>query len=267
MPSWFTFVPTGQKHDQSIYKVIKREIFSIASIWTLVSLIKTQVVLKTFISNAAMNFPFLKTFIVILSLVGLVQAEMEDFDASTDISLVCDRTGNPCLEDLADPRFTIVSLMIESALELREYEIENGLSTPIDADTEWKYSKDGWRKDSSFSKSKKHKKSGKKPGFRGLAKEGSQRGSEEIEEFDPEHAYHRELGPKVCKTACIRNPQLYVCSFMCGSRRKRRLAQSDEENICTEEIHLRTFLEEFPTRSIEECVANVACTLSMPCNA
>ena len=210
-----------------------------------------------------------KVIFVLVSLVGLVQAQIEAPGTNNvDVSLVCDRTGNPCMEDTNDPRFAIISLMIESALELREYEIENGISTSVHPDLEWTYTDKGWHKNKiegegkGGTKSRRH--SSSRRGVRGLVGENNLRGREGLEEFDPKDV-QRELGANACDAVCVNSPQDFVCSFMC-KKKGRRLA-AEGISVCTEEIHLREFMEDFPTNSIDECVASVFCTLTMPCTA
>ena len=194
-----------------------------------------------------------------------------------ELSLVCEREANPCFDDLTDQRFDIVSLMIEAALELKEYEIENGFSAASagTADSKWSYTKqDGrWNRDSGTDSSHSEWTWGHHDKGVRRAQDSTLRSEQfyqALEDLDiPEEQVHRHLSSGLCNTICLDTPTLYICSFYCGLRRRRRLntAVDPKVEVCTEEIHLHTVLADFPTESISECVNGVRCELTMPCTA
>ena len=206
-----------------------------------------------------------KVIIAILSMAGLVQALPP---LRGGLSLTCERAGNPCLEDQEDPRFEIVALMIEAELQLREYEAENGLSATEAVDEamkKWSYNEEGWHKekDEKGGRKKKGRSSSgdeddeDRRGLRGLAKEDAGN----LVEAMKEEQSHRELGGGICNNVCVSTPAFFLCEFFCKGKR-RRLDQGD---VCTEDVHLRSFLSRFPTDTIDECVATTSCVLSMAC--
>ena len=195
---------------------------------------------------------------------------------NADISLTCERAGNPCMQDPGDPRFDIIALMVESSLRLREYELDNNLDSSVIPEKVWTESQDGWN----------YKKMGEgtpweyhhygEGGHRALGdKESNLRGRErEARASQPEapelgeHQGERELFfGNACSNACINAPQSFVCVFYCGGRRRRLDNNQGDTQVCTQQIHLREFLRDYPTTTIDECIAKVACTLTLPCTA
>ena len=77
---------------------------------------------------------------------------------------------------------------------------------------------------------------------------------------DSPDAIRKLQGLDVCVHLCMDAPILYLCSFYYGDGNRRLVATEAGAEVCTEEIHLHEFLEDFPTSSIKECVANVHCS-------
>ena len=226
----------------------------------------------------------------------IMSAEAQGFLRNAEISLTCNRVKNPCLENTEGSNYSILSKLIEAALEVQEYEMnQDAMSeTRGESASDWIFEEGKWTLVTPGIARRKRIRAERnykvKEEFINKQQQGGVRGRRDLEDLNlsgseladvlAEEEFLAQLSSSSERelmrfdfcgyNVCLDNPN--ICAFYCAYRdngRQRDLAAAnDEDGRCVAYTDLASFLHRFPTESIDECVTDTTiCQLSHPCSA